>query len=130
MRHALISNALGLYCNAFDMEQFDLLDTLLSPDVEIHWPNAVVQGLAAVRADIEQRRGRYRPGQMPWHLVQNIALYAATETSTSVATRYSFGLMERETQGLVHFGWYDDDYVLDNGMWRLRRRRMLTVFDR
>jgi 3-phenylpropionate/cinnamic acid dioxygenase small subunit len=64
-------------------------------------------------------------------VITNVYIANETDTRAIVRARYVFFTIEAEgTHTLAGIGWYDDEFVFEDGCWRVSRRRMLAAQDR
>lgn len=126
---ALISNALGRYAWAYDMDQMPLLEDCFSLDAEVVFSTGLQRGKAAVLTELERRRAKYRPlGQTPWHVITNVFVRPLGSGHAAVSAYWSFGVRsEDQPTALTKFGWYDDVFIEHGGTWLIHRRRILGV---
>ena len=129
-QRAQIANVLSLYCWAYDLDRLDQVSACYTRDAEVEFADSGPRiGHAAIIAELDRRRGKYRPtGEIPWHVVTNILIQPDTSDSVYVASWYSFGTMAKgKPMALTSFGRWDDRFVLEDGTWRLAKRRIINL---
>lgn len=129
-QYAQISNVLGRYAWTYDMDRLDLLGECFARDAIVEFGDTGFKsGREAVVAELSRRREKYRPsGDIPWHVITNIFVQPEMEKSARVQSWYSFGTMTRGSpMTLDKFGRYEDVFMLEDGVWRIARRRVLDL---
>ena len=130
-RHPLVANLLSRYAWAYDFSDATLLATCFTRDCEVSFQGDLKVGRDAVIVELMRRRSAYPDEQTPWHVVSNILIRAADRESTVVASWFSFGVMACDKPPVLNsFGWYDDFFIVEDGEWRVHRRRVLKPWDR
>jgi hypothetical protein len=123
-----IENTLYRYAWTFDMDELDDIWQCYTADVEVTFEELKV-GREAVVAEMRRRRAVYREkSTTPWHVITNVYVTNETESTADVASWFT--QYTRPADGPVQFnvaGWYDDSFRLDDGVWRVHRRRVLLA---
>ncbi len=133
VQRTMIANTLSRYAWAYDWDELEMIGGCFCRDAEVIFNTGVRNGRDDVVAEMELRRSVYRPkGDTPWHVISNVFVRPVSATEATVASWYSFGVRPREGQmtEFQSFGWYDDLFVLEEGDWRVLKRRILRAGDR
>jgi hypothetical protein len=123
-----IENLYALYAWAFDMDQLELLADMFTDDAQVEFSEGRAEGREAVLADLEKRRASMRPDDLvPWHLMTNLLIVKATEREATVRCFYTF-FYNRPSGSIEPYklGYYEDVFVEEAGVWRIRRRRIVS----
>jgi hypothetical protein len=110
-----------LYALAIDAKQWQVLDRVFTPDVEIEYPVRRWQGLDEFRHDFQASHERYDVTQ---HLILNVNWCANGDTGNAFA-QCLFHLIKRGLPGgdMISGGaWYDDTLVRGPAGWRIAKR--------
>jgi 3-phenylpropionate/cinnamic acid dioxygenase small subunit len=126
-----IENTLYRYAWAFDMDHLDEIWQCYTKDVEVTFEELKV-GREAVVAEMRRRRDKYREDDItPWHVITNVFITNETETTADVASWFTQYTRTKEDLGTFNvIGWYHDRFKVDDGVWRIHRRRVLLAGDR
>jgi hypothetical protein len=128
-----IENTLFRFAWAYDMNELDGLAECVTTDAEVEFRDSGLKvGRDAVAAEMRRRRERYdADGTTPWHVISNVYIAHQTDREATVRSRFTF-FVHSPAGGhqLAGIGWYDDTFALQDGVWRLKRRRMLPPHDR
>jgi SnoaL-like protein len=123
-----IENLYALYAWAFDMDQLELLADMFTDDAKVEFSNGQAEGREEVLADLEKRRAIFRRDSLvPWHLMTNLHIVRATEREATVRCFYTFFV--KQPSGSIdpnRIGYYEDVFVEQAGVWRIRRRRIVS----
>ena len=127
-----IENTLYRYAWTYDMDELDGIAECFTTDAEVEFRDSGLKvGRDAVAAEMRRRRGKYADGSIPWHVISNVYITDETEDQATVRSWYTFFV--QGTDGVQRFtsvGWYDDEFRLEGGVWRVHRRRILSPQDR
>jgi 3-phenylpropionate/cinnamic acid dioxygenase small subunit len=83
-----------------------------------------------VAAEMRRRREKYTDGSIPWHVISNVYITDATDREATVRSWWTFFVQSPEgEQRFSGVGWYDDVFGLEDGVWRVKRRRVLQPHD-
>lgn len=128
-----IENTLYHYAWGYDNDEVDTMWQCYTTDVEVTFGDTGLKvGRDAVVAEMARRRSLYRPnGSLPWHVITNVYITAEADTQASVKSFWTFFV--KDAEGQVTFksiGYYDDDFEVEDGVWRIRRRRVLGAGER
>ncbi len=131
VRRSGIENTLYRYAWAYDMDELDEIAGCFSTDAEVEFRDSGLKvGRDAVAAEMRRRRQKYTDGTIPWHVISNVYITDATDTRARVRSWYTFFTQSPDgSQKLTSIGWYDDQFALEDGEWRIRRRRVLLPQD-
>ena len=131
-RRSGIENTLYRYAWAYDMNELDLMPGCFTADAEVEFMDVGWKiGRDAVAGELGRRRGKYVDGSIPWHVITNVYITDATETDATVRSWYTFFVQAPDgPQRFSSIGWYDDLFKLEDGDWRVHRRRILSPQDR
>lgn len=126
-----IENTLYRYAWTYDMNELDGIAECFTTDAEVEFRDSGVKvGRAAVAAEMSRRRGKYDDGSIPWHVISNIYITDETADQATVRSWYTFFIQGPDgTQRFASVGWYDDVFALEDGEWRVKRRRVLLPHD-
>lgn len=124
---AEIENTLYRYAFAYDLNELDLLDDVFTRDAECEYLDVGLKaGHREVIAEQKARRGKYDDGSIPWHVITNVYITDETETTATVRSWFTFFVQGADgTQRFVSVGWYDDQFQVEDGVWRISRRRIM-----
>src|SRR4051794_20052625 len=131
-RRSGIENTLYRYAWAYDMDQLEQMPECFTTDAEVEFMDVGWKtGRDAVAEEMRRRRGKYADGGIPWHVISNVYITDATDTSATVRSWYTFFVQGTDgTQRFASVGWYDDRFALEDGVWRVRWRRVLQPHNR
>ena len=123
-----IENTLARYSWSYDMNEFDAIGECFTRDAEVDFgPNDVVRsGRGNVVAELRSHRVEHTGDDIPWHVITNV--YITDETTERATVRSWWTFFVQSTDGSQAFrkvGWYDDVFVLEDGAWRIKHRRVL-----
>jgi 3-phenylpropionate/cinnamic acid dioxygenase small subunit len=127
-----IENTLYRYAWAYDMNELNGIAECFTTDAEVEFRDSGLKtGRDAVAAEMQRRREKYAHGSIPWHVISNVFITNVTATEATVRSWYTFFVQEPSgTQRFASVGWYDDVFALEDGAWRIKRRRVLSPQDR
>jgi 3-phenylpropionate/cinnamic acid dioxygenase small subunit len=127
-----IENTLYRYAWTYDMDELDGIAECFTTDAQVEFRDTGLKvGRDAVAAEMRRRRGKYDDGSIPWHVISNIYITDATSTEAKVRSWYTFFVQAPDgAQRFSGVGWYDDTFALQDGEWRVKRRRVLQPHDR
>jgi 3-hydroxyisobutyrate dehydrogenase-like beta-hydroxyacid dehydrogenase len=127
-----IENTLYRYAWCYDMDELDGIAECFSTDAEVEFRDSGLKlGRAAVAAEMSRRRGKYDDGGIPWHVISNIYITDAPNGHKRARSWYTFFVQGVDgVQRFASVGWYDDEFRLEDGVWRVHRRRILSPQDR
>jgi hypothetical protein len=130
-RRSGIENTLYRYAWAYDMNELDQIAGCFTAESEVEFRDSGLKvGRDEVAAEMRRRRGKYGDGTIPWHVISNVYITDATETAARVRSWYTFFTQSPDgSRELTSIGWYDDHFALEEGRWRIRRRRVLLPQD-
>ena len=117
-RHQIIEQ-LNLLAYAFDHREWDLVKSVMAPDVNAY-------GHAGIADVIDNNLRRHLGGCGPsQHLLGNyqVAVHADAATSVTKARVYHQGLGERAEKSFECFGEYHDRWTRTADGWRMTERR-------
>lgn len=128
-----IENTLYHYAWGYDNDEVDTMWQCYTIDVEVAFGDTGLKvGRDAVVEEMARRRSRYRPdGSLPWHVITNVYITAETDAAASVKSFWTFFV--KDTGGTAEFrgiGYYEDEFAVEDGVWRIRRRRVLGAGQR
>ena len=126
-----IENTLYRYAWTYDMNELDGIAECFTTDAEVEFRDSGLKvGRDAVAAEMRRRRGKYDDGSIPWHVISNIYITDATGIEAKVRSWYTFFVQAPDgAQRFSGVGWYDDTFALEDGEWRVKRRRVLLPHD-
>ena len=126
-----IENTLYRYAWTYDRGELDGIAECFTTDAEVEFRDSGVKiGRAAVAAEMRRRREKYDDGSIPWHVITNVYITDETEVEATVRSWYTFFVQAPDgTQRFTSVGWYDDVFALEDGAWRVKRRRVLLPQD-
>ncbi len=115
------------YCWALDSKQFDLLDTVFLPDATAELRSAPLEGGDASRDGIG---GAPAPPDPTPHRVSNPRGAVAGHTATARTYLHSQHVRHGTPGGELYViaGRYEDELVRTPDGWRIRFRRLVTVW--
>jgi hypothetical protein len=126
-----IAHTLERYAWAYDKNGSDGIGECFTSDAHVFFPRVGLKiGREEVAAELRRRRSTH-PVEMPWHVISNAYITDAAPQQATVKSRYAFFLQPPD--GIAQFvsvGWYDDVFVVDGGLWRIKHRRVLRPHDR
>jgi hypothetical protein len=127
-----IENTLYRYAWMYDMDEMADIAECFTVDAEVEFRDSGRKvGREAVAAEMRRRRGKYGDGTIPWHVITNVYITDATDRTARVRSWYTFFTQSPDgTRTLSSIGWYDDHFALQDGEWRIDRRRILLPQDR
>jgi SnoaL-like domain len=127
-----IENTLYRYAWCYDMNELDEIGECFTTDSEVEFRDSGLKvGRADVAAEMRRRREKYSDGSIPWHVISNIYVTDAPEGGQRARSWYTFFIQAADgPQRFVSVGWYDDEFRLEDGLWRVHRRRILSPQDR
>jgi 3-phenylpropionate/cinnamic acid dioxygenase small subunit len=127
-----IENTLYRYAWTYDMNELDGIAECFTTDAEVEFRDSGLKvGRDAVAAEMRRRREKYADGGIPWHVISNIFITDETDSEAKVRSWYTFFVQSAEgEQRFSGVGWYDDVFGLEDGVWRIKRRRVLLPHDR
>jgi 3-phenylpropionate/cinnamic acid dioxygenase small subunit len=127
-----IENTLYRYAWTYDMNELDGIAECFTTDAEVEFRDSGLKvGRDAVAAEMRRRREKYDDGSIPWHVISNVYITDATGTEAKVRSWYTFFVQAPDgVQRFSGVGWYDDTFALQDGEWRVKRRRVLQPHDR
>lgn len=125
-RRSGIENALYRYAWAYDMNELDEIAGCFTADAEVEFmDHGWKRGRDEVAAEMRMRREKYADGSIPWHVISNVYITEESETSATVRSWYTFFVQAPDgEQRFAGVGWYDDRFALEDGVWRIRWRRV------
>jgi hypothetical protein len=126
-----IENTLYRYAWAYDMGEIASIGDCFTIGAEIEFRDTGWKsGREAVVAELRRRRERHTDGSVPWHVISNVYITEGSENQPVVRSWFTAFLHEADgTQKFVAVGWYDDVFSLEDGIWRIMRRRTLMPSD-
>jgi len=126
-----IENTLYRYAWTYDMNDLDGIAECFTVDAEVDFRDSGVKvGREAVAAEMIRRRQKYVDGSIPWHVISNVYITDETETQATVRSWFTFFVQSATgSQEFKGIGWYDDVFALEDGVWRVSRRRVLQPQD-
>lgn len=124
-----IANTLSLYAWAYDRDELDLIGSCFTADAEVEFGTGWKTGREAVVAELGRRRALYRPtGAIPWHVISNVLVHEQHEATARVTSFYTFLVKAPgEAPTPQSIGHYDDLFVVEDGVWRIRRRSVVAA---
>ena len=127
-----IENTLYRYAWAYDMNLLDELDEVFTQDAECEYMDVGLKsGHREVVAEQKARHGKYADGTIPWHVISNIYITDETDTTATVRSWWTFFVQAADgSQRFAGAGWYDDRFKLEDGVWRIWKRRILKPNER
>jgi 3-phenylpropionate/cinnamic acid dioxygenase small subunit len=127
-----IENTLYRYAWTYDMDELDGIAECFTTDAEVEFRDSGVKvGRDAVAAEMRRRREKYDDGSIPWHVITNLYITDESEHQATVRSWYTFFIQAPDgAQRFASIGWYDDVFALEDGAWRIKRRRVLLPQDR
>jgi hypothetical protein len=134
-----IENTHYRYAWAYDMNEMDQIGECFTTDAEVLFHDTGLKvGRQAVAAEMARRRGAYADGSaswadagsIPWHVITNIYITDATDEQATVRAWCTFYVIAPDgTQKWVNVNYYDDVFALEDGDWRVKRRRIMLPQD-
>jgi 3-phenylpropionate/cinnamic acid dioxygenase small subunit len=105
----------------------DLMDECFATDAEVEFMDSGLKvSRAEVAGEMRARRGKYADGSIPWHVISNVWITDDTDDRATVRSWYTFFIQAPDgSQRFASVGWYDDTFVLEDGAWRVRTRRVM-----
>jgi 3-phenylpropionate/cinnamic acid dioxygenase small subunit len=127
-----IENTLYRYAWTYDMDELDGIAECFTTDARVEFRDTGLKvGRDAVADEMRRRRGKHTDGSIPWHVISNIYITDVDDHRTRVRSWYTFFIRDADgTQRFASIGWYDDEFMLEDGAWRVHRRRILSPQDR
>jgi hypothetical protein len=127
-----IENTLYRYAWAYDMNGLELIDECFTTDAEVEFRDTGLKvGREAVGSEMRRRHGLYPDGTIPWHVISNVYITNPTDTEATVRSWWTFFVRDADgNQAFRGVGWYDDVFALEDGVWRIKRRRVMAPHDR
>jgi 3-phenylpropionate/cinnamic acid dioxygenase small subunit len=128
-----IENTLYHYAWGYDNDEVDSMWQCYTTDVEVTFGDTGLKvGRDAVVEEMARRRSLYRPnGSLPWHVITNVYITDETATEASVKSFWTFFVKEAGGQPTFKsIGYYDDEFAVEDGVWRIKRRRVLGAGER
>jgi hypothetical protein len=126
-----IENTLYRYAWAYDMNELDMMAECFTLAAEVDFRDSGRKaGREAVASEMRRRRGTYDASTIPWHVITNVFITDAEPERAHARSWYTF--FTKTPDGppqLTSIGWYDDVFALEDGVWRIDRRRILTPHD-
>jgi hypothetical protein len=121
-----IENTLNRYAWAYDMDELDLIADCFATDAEVEFMDSGWKvGRDEVAGEMRRRRQKYPEGTVPWHVITNVWITDETEDRATVRSWWTFFIQDPDgSQRLSGVGWYDDVFALEDGAWRVKRRRV------
>lgn len=115
------------YCWALDSKQFDLLDTVFLPDATAELRSAPLEGRDAIRNRI---RNALDPLDATQHTVSNHLVTIDGDTASARTYLHSQHVRTGTPGGELYViaGRYEDELVRTPEGWRIRFRRLVTVW--
>ena len=126
-----IENTLYRYAWTYDMNELDDIAECFTTDAQCDFRDSGLKvGRAAVAAEMRHRREKYADGGIPWHVISNVYVTEETETTAHARSWYTFFVQDADgKQTHRSIGWYDDVFALEDGVWRIKTRRILSPHD-
>jgi SnoaL-like protein len=125
-----IENALYRFGWSFAMADRTGLEASFSRDAEVTFDVGLTKvGRTAVVAEVMRRREAYVPrAQMLWHVLTNVYVEQTAPDQARVRS-YFTALVTGESgaPALQSLGYYADDFVLEEGDWRIAKRRIVRA---
>lgn len=126
-----IENTLALYAWTFDMDELDRIGECFTADAEVTFRTGLRVGRDAVVAELERIREPFRrDALLPWHTMTNVLVTARTDQAaevTSFGTVFTQPLVGEGVRPTPHrLAFYEDRFVLDDGVWRIARRTVAS----
>ena len=114
------------------MNLLDELDEVFTQDAECEYMDVGLKsGHRQVVAEQKARHGKYADGSIPWHVISNVYITDETETTATVRSWWTFFVQATDgSQRFAGAGWYDDRFKLEDGVWRIWKRRILKPNER
>jgi 3-phenylpropionate/cinnamic acid dioxygenase small subunit len=127
-----IENTLYRYAWTYDMNELDDIAECFATDAECEFMDTGLKvGREAVATEMRRRRSQYTDGSIPWHVITNVYITNETDTEATVRSWYTFFVQSPDgAQKFTSIGWYDDVFGLEDGVWRIKRRRIRRPHDR
>lgn len=121
-----IAHTLQRYAWVYDKNGSAGIAECFTSDARVFFPRVGLKvGRDEVAAELRRRRSTH-PIDVPWHVISNVYVTDETPQRASVNSRYVFYLQRSDgTAQFMSFGWYDDVFVVDDGLWRIKHRRVL-----
>ena len=122
-----IENTLYLYAWAYDMDELDRMGKVFATDAEVEFQDSGLKvGREAVVTEMRRRREKYLDGSIPWHVISNILIENETASKADVKSFWTFYVKSPDggSTSFKSIGYYDDVFVLEDGVWRVHRRRV------
>jgi 3-phenylpropionate/cinnamic acid dioxygenase small subunit len=124
-----VENTLYRYAWAYDIGNIEELAECFTLETEsIFADSGIKSGRDAVVAEMRRRREKYTDGATPWHVISNVFITEQTQAAAMVKSFYTF-IEVRPGQPLAvrSLGYYDDQLVVQDGVWRIHRRRIVGI---
>jgi hypothetical protein len=127
-----IENTLSRYAWTYDMDELDGIGECFTTDAEVEFRDSGLKvGRDAVVAEMRRRHDKYVEGSVPWHVISNVFIPDDTAEEPVVRSWWTFFVEAPDgTQTFRGMGWYDDVFALEDGAWRIKRRRVMGPRDR
>jgi hypothetical protein len=122
-----IENVLYRYAWAYDMDEVDGMAGCYTADAEVEFMDVGVKvGRGAVVEEMRRRRVLHREKDVvPWHVISNVLIERLGVAEARVISFWTF--VPRTPDGSLQIraiGYYDDVFMLEDGHWRIHRRRV------
>ena len=125
-RRSAIENMMYHYAWTYDRNELDDIWQVFTIDAQATFRDSGLKvGRNAIVAEMRRRRANYPEGTLPWHVISNVYITDETPESARVRSWYTFFVQAPDgTQEFSNVGFYDDLFVLDDGVWRVSRRHI------
>lgn len=123
-----ITRVLNLYAQACDRRDWDLFNTVFTPDVSANYGGFQFHGCDEVIAVIRNNIGGCGPTQ---HILCNYFIDVDGDQATSCCQVRASHVGGKGREGLFFEVWgeYRDSLVKQAGMWRIARREMVIFHE-
>ena len=117
-----IAEVMAAYCHAIDLGRWDTLPTLFTADCRLDFGSlmGVFEGTEGVRRFAETLKGI---GLFMRHYTTNVIL--SGDGARAHGESYVLAITGRPGASSQATGRYEDEFVKDDGRWRLRVRRAI-----
>lgn len=124
-----VENTLYRYAWSYDIGDIEGLADCFALDAESNFADSgIKRGREEIVSEMRRRRSKYPHGVTPWHIISNVFVTDSSETAAQVKSFYTFiEVYPGKPLAVRSLGYYDDIFVLENGIWRISKRQIVSM---
>lgn len=121
-----IENTLALYAWSYDFDNCRDIGQCFTADAVVNFDTGVRRGREEIVAELTRKRAKYGDDVVLWHVSTNLLIQSRTDYKVDAKSWFTF-LVKKPGGDIANtaLGYYDDSFLLDDGMWRVGIRSVV-----